>query len=110
MNETKENSILDIGRGNIQLYNKALLEEKLFWSRGPFTTRKDHVQRVLPSSIIYGEKGLELWASITNLSSYYQTKGEAALFVENAGGLEKWIQKDSVLIDLGCGYVSWHDE
>lgn len=110
MNGTKINSILDIGGGDIQLYNKALLEKKLFWSREPFTTRKGHVQRVLPTSIIYGDKGLELWASITNLPSYYQTRGEAALFVENSGGLERWIQKDSVLIDLGCGYVSRRDE
>lgn len=103
MNGTKINQIVDIGGGEIQSYNKELLEKKLFWSREPFTTLKGHVQRVLPTSIIYGDKGLEIWASITHLPSYYQTRGEAALLVENAGGLERWIQKDSVLIDLGCG-------
>jgi uncharacterized SAM-dependent methyltransferase len=106
MNGTKINQILDIGGGEIRSYNKELLEKKLFWSREPFTTLRGHVQRVLPTSIIYGDKGLEIWASITHLPSYYQTRGEAALLVENAGGLERWIQKDSVLIDLGCGYVS----
>lgn len=98
--------ILDIGGGEIQSYNKALLEKKLLWSQEPFTTLKGHVQGVLPTSIIYGDKGLELWASITHLPSYYQTRGEAALLVENSGELKRWIQKDSVLIDLGCGYVS----
>lgn len=102
----KINQILDIGGGEIQSYNKALLEKKLFWSREPFTTLEGHVQRVLPTEIIHGDTGLELWASITHLPSYYQTRGEAALFIENSEGLERWIQKDSVLIDLGCGYVS----
>lgn len=110
MNGTKVNQILDIGGGEIQSYNKALLEKKLFWSQEPFTTLKGHVQRVLPTSIIYGDKGLELWASITHLPTYYQTRGEAALLVENSGELERWIQKDSVLIDLGCGYVYRHTE
>ncbi|KAI4864750.1 DUF323 domain-containing protein [Hypoxylon rubiginosum] len=99
------NQILDIGGGQIQSYNKALLEKKLFWSREPFTTLDGHVQRVLPTSVIYGDKGLELWASITHLPSYYQTRGEAALLVENSRELARWIQKDSVLIDLGCGDI-----
>lgn len=105
MNGTRTNQILDIGGGDVQSYNKALLEKKLFWSQGPFTTIAGHVQRVLPTSIIYGDKGLELWSSITHLPSYYQTRGEAALLVGNSQELARWIQKDSVLIDLGCGYV-----
>ncbi|KAL3480462.1 hypothetical protein BJX99DRAFT_254453 [Aspergillus californicus] len=99
------NQIVDIGGGEIQSYNKALLEQKLFWTQEPFTTSQGHVQRVLPTSIIYGDRGLELWARITHLSSYYQTRGEAALLVENSGDLERWIQRDSVLIDLGCGDI-----
>ncbi|KAJ1679998.1 hypothetical protein EV182_000899, partial [Spiromyces aspiralis] len=102
---TKMDQILDIGGGEIQAYNKALLEKKLFWGQGPFTTLKGHVQRVLPTSVIYGDKGLELWASITHLPSYYQTREEAALLVENSPDLARWIQKDSVLIDLGCGDI-----
>ncbi|KAF7865354.1 hypothetical protein EAF04_006331 [Stromatinia cepivora] len=105
MNGTKTNQILDIGGGEIQSYNKALLNTKLFWSRKPSNTLEGHVQRVLPTSIIYGDKGLELWASITHLPNYYQTRGEAALLVKNSGELGKWIQKDSVLIDLGCGDI-----
>lgn len=110
MNGTKTIPIVDIGGGELQSYNKSLLEQKLFWSEEPFTTRKGHVQRVLPTSIIYGDNGLELWATITSLPSYYQTRGEAALFAQNSRTLGRWIQKDSVLIDLGCGYVSRCDD
>ncbi|CCT76195.1 uncharacterized protein FFUJ_14172 [Fusarium fujikuroi IMI 58289] len=97
--------VLNVGGGKLQSYNKALLEKKLFWTQGPFTTLTNHVQRVLPTSIIYGDKGLELWASITHLPSYYQTRGEAALLIENSEDLARWIQKESVLIDLGCGDI-----
>ncbi|KAH9209753.1 hypothetical protein DL95DRAFT_466443 [Leptodontidium sp. 2 PMI_412] len=55
------------------------------------------------SIFIYGDKGFELWASITHLPSYCQTRGEASLLAEHSGALGRWIQKDSVLIDLGCG-------
>ncbi|KAM0287362.1 hypothetical protein ACHAO9_007766 [Fusarium lateritium] len=99
------NQILDIGGSKLKFYNKALLERKLLWTRKPFTTLKGHVQRVLPTSIIYGDKGLELWASITHLPNYYQTRGEAALLAQNSSDLAKWILKDSVLIDLGCGDI-----
>lgn len=101
--------ILDIGGGKLRAYNKALLEKKLFWAEGEEEPSSDDVQsrkRVLPTSIIYGDKGLELWARITHLPSYYQTRGEAALLDENAAELGKWIRRDSLLIDLGCGFVS----
>lgn len=105
--------ILDIGGGKLRAYNKALLEKKLFWtqdeeeaSNGDVDAHVQARKRVLPTSIIYGDKGLELWARITHLPSYYQTRGEAALLGENAAELGRWIRRDSLLIDLGCGFVS----
>lgn len=100
--------ILDIGGSDLQSYNKALMNKKLLWSREPFTTLEGHIQRVLPTSVIYGDRGLDTWASITHLPSYYQTRGEAALFAENSEELQQWVRHDSVLIDLGCGCVSPH--
>ncbi|KAF1736172.1 Ergothioneine biosynthesis protein 1 [Beauveria bassiana] len=101
----KTNRILDIGGSDISSYNRALLNKKLLWSQEPFATIEGHVKRVLPTSVIYGNKGLELWSSITYLPSYYQTRGETALLVENSGQLAAWIQRDSFLIDLGCGDI-----
>ncbi|OAL53589.1 hypothetical protein IQ07DRAFT_640639 [Pyrenochaeta sp. DS3sAY3a] len=102
---TTTHQILDIGGSKLHAFNKTQLEKKLLWSSEPFTTLNGHVQRVLPTSIVYGDKGLEIWSRITHLPSYYQTSGEAALFAENAKALGQWVHKDSVLIDLGCGDI-----
>jgi hypothetical protein len=105
MSATTSAGILDVGGSTIHSYNRTLLEKKLFWTDVPFMTLGGHVQRVLPTSIIHGDEGLELWAKITQLPDYYQTRAEAALLMKNARELALRIQENSVLIDLGCGYV-----
>lgn len=103
MNGIKADNIIDVGGSAIQSYNRNLLERKLFWTDTPFSTIDGHIQRLLPTSIIHGDEGLELWAEITHLPEYYQTRAEAALLAENAEELASWIHDDSVLVDLGCG-------
>jgi uncharacterized SAM-dependent methyltransferase len=74
------------------------LETKFLWKHGQ--TQSD---RGLPASVFHDESGLRMWAKITKLKNYYQTRDEIELLKSNGKELARDLGESLTLIDLGCG-------
>ena len=98
--------IIEVGHGEAGVTQtlKSMLEERLLWTRGVYCPN-GVPQRLLPSPLLSDNEGLQIWAAINRLPTYYQTSEEVELFERRGHELAELIVSDSVLIDLGCGSV-----
>lgn len=60
---------------------------------------------VLPDELLYDDKGLAIWAEIIFTPENYQATDEMKLFEANSPEIAKHIPEESVMVDLGAGYV-----
>lgn len=74
------------------------LEKKFLWKSGIFQK-----ERVMPSSVLHDEKGLEMWKLMNRLPYYYQTRDEMELLERNSNELADHLEDGVVLVDLGSG-------
>ena len=61
-------------------------------------------ERVLPTMILYDEKGLKLFEDITYLEEYYLTNSEIELLSTYAADIADKIPSESRIVELGSGY------
>jgi uncharacterized SAM-dependent methyltransferase len=62
--------------------------------------------RWIPSLFLWDEKGLQLFEKITRSEYYYPFRAETDVLSQNIGGLLDVVQDNSVILELGSGYVS----
>ena len=63
-------------------------------------------ERVLPTMILYDERGLKLFEDITYLEEYYLTNSEIELLSTYAADIADKIPSESRIVELGSGYDS----
>ena len=66
----------------------------------------DEFEKVLPTMILYDEKGLKLFEEITYLEEYYLTNAEIEVLRNHAYKIADSIPSGSQMLELGSGYVS----
>ena len=59
----------------------------------------------LPSLLLWDEKGLQLFETITKSPYYYGTKAECEILQSRVDEIVRSVGNDGILIDLGSGYV-----
>jgi uncharacterized SAM-dependent methyltransferase len=62
-------------------------------------------EKKLPTLLLYNERGLRLFEKITYLDEYYLTNAEIEVLETYADQIAQQIKPDSVLVELGSGYV-----
>lgn len=95
-------TVIDAGGSKVSSFMRAMLEERLLWSDGPYSPA-GVPQRLLPSPLLSDKTGLEIWEKINRLPTYYQTDGEIELIRRRGAEIAAYIQPHTVLVDLGCG-------
>ena len=65
----------------------------------------DGAEKTLPTLLLYDEKGLKLFEDITYLEEYYLTNAEIEVLETNADFIAGTIPPESVILELGSGYV-----
>jgi hypothetical protein len=59
----------------------------------------------LPSLLLWDAEGHKLFQGVTNSRSYYGTRADQDIMVENLNQLCDMIGDDGILLELGSGYV-----
>ena len=54
-------------------------------------------------SVLYDDRGSELYEKITELEEYYPFRAEEKLLREHAHDIAKHIPRETVIVELGCG-------
>jgi uncharacterized SAM-dependent methyltransferase len=57
----------------------------------------------IPCSLLYDDRGSELYEKITELEEYYPFRAEENLLREHAHDIAKHIPRETVIVELGCG-------
>jgi uncharacterized SAM-dependent methyltransferase len=61
----------------------------------------------MPELLLWDEEGLRRFEDVTYCSSYYLTNAEIGILEQNGLEIARNIRSDSMLIELGSGYVSF---
>ncbi|KAG0553605.1 hypothetical protein KC19_12G024700 [Ceratodon purpureus] len=61
------------------------------------------LQKEIPCSLLYDDRGSELYEKITELEEYYPFRVEEYRLKEHAREICEAIPEDSVIVELGCG-------
>jgi L-histidine N-alpha-methyltransferase len=61
------------------------------------------VEKDIPCSLLYDDRGSELYEQITELDEYYPFRVEECRLKEHAREICDAIPEDSVIVELGCG-------
>lgn len=63
----------------------------------------------IPTMVLYDDKGLEIFDQITYCKDYYLTDAEIDILKTHSAELVRdHVNEGSVLIELGCGYLTSH--
>ena len=62
-------------------------------------------EKRMPTMLLYDEKGLKLFEDLTYLEEYYLTNAEIRVLEHHAAQIAERIVPDSILLELGSGYV-----
>jgi EasF-like predicted methyltransferase len=65
----------------------------------------DGGDKTLPTLLLYDEAGLKLFEKITYLDEYYLTNAEIEVLEKYAGSIAERIKPNSIVLELGSGYV-----
>lgn len=68
-------------------------------------SKKPGERKLFPSALLSDDAGLQMWRDIIHLQNYYATREEVRLLSSYGGRIASSLEPDSVIIDLGCGYV-----
>lgn len=60
-------------------------------------------RKEIPCSLLYDDRGSELYEKITELEEYYPFRVEESRLKEHAREICEAIPEDSVIVELGCG-------
>ena len=63
-------------------------------------------ERILPTMILYDERGLKLYEDITYLEEYYLTNAEIEVLSTYAADIADKIPSESRIVEFGSGYES----
>ncbi|RIB12228.1 hypothetical protein C2G38_1898496, partial [Gigaspora rosea] len=66
-------------------------------------TAKENGKKVLPSIILYDDRGLQLYDRLTYTDEYYLTNCEINILNKNVDQITDYIASDSSVIELGSG-------
>ena len=69
-----------------------------------FLNLEDGSEKKLPPTLLYDEKGLQLFEEITYLDEYYLTNAEIEVFEKHAEDIVQHVRPGSQLVELGSGY------
>lgn len=94
-----QHAIFDIRRDR----DGAGLREEL----GESLRSEGHPIEAMPELLLWDEEGLRRFEDVTYCSSYYLTNAEIGILEANGPDIARNIRSDSMLIELGSGYVSF---
>lgn len=60
-------------------------------------------RKIIESKWLYDEKGSKLFDDITDLEEYYPTRVETDILRRRAGELARYLESDTVMVELGSG-------
>ncbi|KAK9453295.1 histidine-specific methyltransferase [Dipodascopsis uninucleata] len=99
----KETVVIDIRSYTSQSHHKLEGEEENQLLKNKIINGLQSTPAFMPTYILYDTRGLQLFNTITHLKSYYLTECEANILKRHAIDLANAIQRDSIIIELGCG-------
>lgn len=95
--DSAEYAIFDIRRGQDGVDLRDELEESL--------RSREHSITVMPELLLWDEEGLQHFEDVTYCPGYYLTNAEISVLEQNSHEIARKIKSDSMLIELGSGYV-----
>ena len=92
----KSGSVIDIGGSNISYTTREAVLAGLSGGQ-----RKDRA--FMPTSLLYNDKGMDIWEQVTHHGGYYQVTDEIQLLEQHGQDIARQISAGTVLLDIGCG-------
>ncbi len=96
-NRCTDVSIIDIRRGGLDFSLVDDIKTKL--------NPRDGGEKLLPTLLLYDERGLKLFEEITYLDEYYLTNAEIEVLTNYAGEIANRARTGTTVVELGSGYA-----